>query len=332
MGLFRFARNVFDRWRQVHTLRDYFAAQPLERRPCPLCGSSELRLLIRGDRDFLGIHTSQCVHCGFILSSPFYSPETVSDFYRERYRALFKGQPDPHDLAHRHAYLRERADFYAGFLQQQNVLPPTGGSLLDVGCGEGTLLRTLRERHPDKRFTGVEPTVRYAKHLVEDVGIRVVEDIEKLNPAEQFDTVLLIHVLEHVHDPLKLLKQIGQRVRPGGKVYVDVPDVSTHSSIIDLHLAHCNHFSVHTMTSALRCAGLHPVQVAAHRPPTLPPSIFAIAQCGTVPGDSGGGDPEAATYGHRVTAIDVSRITLWAKHLRDRLRQAQVRLPPASCC
>jgi 2-polyprenyl-3-methyl-5-hydroxy-6-metoxy-1,4-benzoquinol methylase len=325
MGLLRFARNSFDRWRQIQSLRRHFAVQPLEKRPCPLCGSAQLKLLTRGDRDFLGVHTSQCLRCGFIMSSPFYSAETVSEFYRERYRALFKGQPDPHDLAHRHAYLRERADFYADFLQGHTVLPSVGGSVLDVGCGEGTLLRTLRERHPDLRFTGIEPTVTYAKHLIEDGGIRVVGDIEMLDRSEQFDTVLLIHVLEHVHNPLRLLEQIAQRLRPAGKVYVDVPDVSTHSSIIDLHLAHCNHFSVYTMESILKRAGLRPLRITAHRPPTLPPSVFAIAEGGGSPPEGGEVDPEAETYARRVKAIDVSWVTFWARHIRDRFRPGQNR-------
>lgn len=326
MGLIRFARNSFNRWLQIETLRRHFSSQRLVSRPCALCGSSRLQLLTRGDRDRLGIHTSQCLDCGFIMSSPFYSADTVAEFYRERYRALFKGQPDPTDLAQRHRYLRERADFYAPFLAEHGMVPPVGGHLLDVGCGEGTLLRTLRERHPGISLIGVEPSVAYADHLIRDAGIQVVDDITRLDPAQRFDAILLIHVLEHVHDPLSLLQQIGQRLRPGGKVYVDVPDVGAHATIIDLHLAHCNHFSSHTLDSALRRSGMLPLELMSHRPPTLPPSIFAIARVDAGLNGSGVPDPHAEAYARRVSGIRVGHVESWARRVTDRLRGTGARV------
>lgn len=328
MGLIRFARNSFNRWLQVEALRRHFSSQRLVDRPCALCGSPRLRLLIRGDRDRLGIHTSQCLDCGFIMSSPFYSADAVADFYRESYRALFKGQPDPKGLAGRHSYLRERVEFYAPILAEHGVVPAAGGYLLDVGCGEGTLLRTLRERHPGVNFAGVEPTLTYADHLVQDAGIPVVDDITRLDSAHQFDAILLIHVLEHVHDPVSLLKQIGQRLRPGGKVYVDVPDVAAHSTVIDLHLAHCNHFSTHTLDSALRRSGLRPLELRAHRPPTLPPSIFAIAQFGAGLNGAGATDPDAEAYARRISAINVGPVNRLTRLLGDRLRPPSSGVPP----
>jgi hypothetical protein len=271
------------RWgrsRQVRALRRYFARQPLVPRACPLCGARDQQLLIRGDRDGIGICTSQCDACGFVFSSPYYSPAVIEEFYQERYRRLFKGQTDPRGLAARQTYLRERAEFYLGFLDRLAVWPGAAGSLLDAGCGEGTLLRTTQGAFPGMRLQGVEPTSTFARNLTLETGIPVAASLDVLPGDLTFDLVTLVHVLEHVHDPVALLRQLGGRLAPGGFLYVDVPDLARHSSIQDLHLAHCSHFSGHTLHEALLQAGLEVVAVSPHQPPTLPPSLYAVARVG----------------------------------------------------
>jgi SAM-dependent methyltransferase len=289
----------------MHSLRRYFAAQPLVRRSCPLCDETGQQLLLRGDRDGIGIRTSQCIRCGFVFSSPYYPAEVIAEFYQERYRRLFKGQADPRGLAVRQTYLRERAEFYIDFLDDQGLLPGANGSVLDAGCGEGTLLRTLHARRPDLHLAGVEPTTAFARHLTEETGIPVATDLAALGEGRRFDLVTLVHVLEHVHDPVAMLRQIAERLTSNGHLYVDVPDLARHSSIIDLHLAHCSHFSRHTLGAALARAGLKVVDVVQHRPPTLPPSLYAVAVSG---GQSAGltvpPDPERDVYASRIRSID----------------------------
>ncbi len=302
----------------MQTLRRHFAAHPLVPRSCPLCHQTGQRLLLRGDRDGIGIRTSQCTACGFVFSSPYYAPEVISDFYQERYRSLFKGQSNPRGLAARQTYLRERADFYFEFLTAQGFLPEEGGSVLDAGCGEGTLLRTLRAKRPDLRLAGVEPTIAFARHLAADTGLEITSSLGALPEGQRFDLVTLVHVLEHVHEPVALLREIAERLGPKGRLYVDVPDLAMHSSIMDLHLAHCNHFSRHTLGAALLHAGLQVLQVVQHRPPTLPPSLYAVA----VPGRVGTEelmtlDPDSEMHAARIRSIEGGRParTVGAGHL-----------------
>ena len=308
------------RWHQMRSLRRSFAGQPLARRSCPLCGDAAQRLLLRGDRDFIGVNTSQCTACGFVFSSPHYAPEVISDFYVERYRSLFKGQTDPRDLAVRQTYLAERAGFYVEFLDRAGLLPRSGGAVLDVGCGEGTLLRTLRLRRPDLRLAAVEPSVAFARHLAEDTGIPVVATLDQIPVGQRFDLVTLVHVLEHVHDPVPLLGQAGDRLGGDGRLYVDVPDLAAHASINDLHIAHCSHFSRHTLSAALVRAGLEVVEAIQHRPPTLPPSVYAVAAArrgGIV--DVVPPDPDRETYAGRIRNIDPGEPNFWARELRAQL-------------
>ncbi len=312
--------NAVRRWRQMQSLRRSFDNQPLVQRSCPLCGERAQRLLLRGDRDFIGINTSQCSACGFVFSSPHYPPEVIAEFYRERYRSLFKGQSDPRGLALRQTYLGQRAEFYIEFLGSEGLLPGSGGTVLDVGCGEGTLLRTLHARRPDLRLAGVEPTVAFARHLAEETGIPIAPGLDELRDGARFDLVTLVHVLEHVHDPVALLRQAGARLGPEGHLYVDVPDLAWHSSITDLHIAHCSHFSRHTLSAALTRAGLEVVRVVQHRPPTLPPSIYAVAaprRGGIV--DVVQADPERDAHAVRIRSIEPGEPNFWAREIRAQL-------------
>ena len=313
-------RSSVKRWRQMHALRVYFARQRLIPRPCPLCGSPTPELLVRGDRDFIGISTSQCPRCGFIFSAPYYTPAVIAEFYQERYRSQYKNQPDPRGLSDLQGYLRERAEFYGLWLARRQLLPGAGGGMLDVGCGDGTLLLSLRDRRPDLRLAGVEPTVSFARHLGDERGLEIASALDGLAIGQRFELVTLVHVLEHVQDPVGLLQEVRGRLEESGRVYVDVPDVGSHSSLMDLHLAHCNHFSVHTLGLALSLAGYRVIEAAAHRPPTLPPSLFAIAEVDdSAPGATVLPDPDAVTLANRVRAIEVSRFGHWRRRAAARL-------------
>jgi SAM-dependent methyltransferase len=82
-------------------------------------------------------------------------------------------------------------------------LIPPGCSLLDVGCGDGKLARSLQLKRPDLRIEGVEVLLR--KHT----WIPVTSFDGKSLPYgdSRFDGVMLIDVLHHTPDPLPLLRE-----------------------------------------------------------------------------------------------------------------------------
>jgi SAM-dependent methyltransferase len=82
-------------------------------------------------------------------------------------------------------------------------LIPPGCSLLDVGCGDGKLARSLQLKRPDLRIEGVEVLLR--KHT----WIPVTSFDGKSLPYgdARFDGVMLIDVLHHTPDPLLLLRE-----------------------------------------------------------------------------------------------------------------------------
>lgn len=98
------------------------------------------------------------------------------------------------------------------------------GKLLDVGCGNGTRLAELKSLGWDVYGQDVDPqAVRYAQ---ETFGLKVnlgrLEDIRF--PEQFFDCITLNHVIEHVHDPIGLLKECRRILRTGGLMVVVTPN------------------------------------------------------------------------------------------------------------
>lgn len=98
-------------------------------------------------------------------------------------------------------------------------------TVLELGFGEGILTADLIES--GKQLTLVEGSailVDKARRLHGD-RVRCVHALfEEYAPAERFDAVLASHVLEHVDDPVALLKRMRGWLAPGGRVVIVVPN------------------------------------------------------------------------------------------------------------
>ncbi len=92
-------------------------------------------------------------------------------------------------------------------------------ALLDVGCGAGGSLKKLSAYA--RSSLGVEPQ-RLARGLAEKLGLDVKTDLSEV-PEASCDVATLFHVYEHITDPIEFLKQVRKRIRPGGKVLIEVP-------------------------------------------------------------------------------------------------------------
>jgi SAM-dependent methyltransferase len=100
-------------------------------------------------------------------------------------------------------------------------------SLLDVGCGPGTITVDLARRVAPGPVTAVEiaaDAVEAARATAEAQGVQVdfrVADAEALDlPDDAFDVVHAHQVLHHVGDPVAALREMRRVTRPGGVVAV----------------------------------------------------------------------------------------------------------------
>jgi SAM-dependent methyltransferase len=128
------------------------------------------------------------------------------------------------------------------------------GRLLDVGCGNGAFLQAFNASRPKWLLAGSELDSKN-KDTVEKLPM-----VEKLysgsidNISGTFDVVSLIHVLEHIINPLALLRSLHTKLRVGGLLFIESP--SFEQNPFDLLIAdHCTHFSIHTLSRLVESAG-----------------------------------------------------------------------------
>ncbi len=100
----------------------------------------------------------------------------------------------------------------------------SGRSVLDIGCANGYLASILAER--GYTVTGVEREGGFdPAQFPENVQL-VCADLERGLPPLQsrFQYVICADILEHLHDPERLLRQIQEVLAPGGVVIASLPN------------------------------------------------------------------------------------------------------------
>jgi SAM-dependent methyltransferase len=98
-----------------------------------------------------------------------------------------------------------------------------GGRLLDVGCGSGALPQFMQEL--GWRAEGVDFDPEAARNAAaKGVMVHVGELAAQHFPDGAFDAVTMSHFIEHVHDPLLLLRECHRILKPGGRLVVVTPN------------------------------------------------------------------------------------------------------------
>jgi len=228
---------------------------------CPLCGARERKPLHLGIVDHAYEHTPgrwdlhRCAKCACAYLDPRPTRETIHLAYRDYYthlasaaegaasltgvrrarRALANGyrnrrygthEQPAHVLGVPAAWLfagtRHRIDLEFRHLPR----PLPGARLLDVGFGDGTFLE--RAKSAGWQVTGIDPdpvTVEAARKRGLDVRQGSLDAPGGV--AGPFDVVTLSHVIEHVHDPRALVREVHKLLKPGGLVWIETPNLAS---------------------------------------------------------------------------------------------------------
>ena len=187
---------------------------------CPICEKRPTQKLGRrggaAHREGLGVESEiwRCRECGLIFPNPMPVPVGgLQQHYSEPPNEYFQNhEPERKESA------------AAALLRRAQQLTKGKGRLLDVGSGRGEFLRAALSEGWDP--IGIEPSEVFAKHAEEFSGAVVRrESIERCNfEDEAFDVVILSAVLEHLYHPNDTMREIARVLRPGGALFVDVPN------------------------------------------------------------------------------------------------------------
>lgn len=116
-----------------------------------------------------------------------------------------------------------------------------GRSVLDVGCGPGTITVDIARRVAPGRVMGIDPAgsvLDEARHHAVETGVEVAfqtGDVYALEAADDtFDIVHAHQVLQHLSDPVAALREMRRVCRPGGVVAVREVDYASAVSLPDV--------------------------------------------------------------------------------------------------
>lgn len=115
-----------------------------------------------------------------------------------------------------------------------------GKRVLEVGCASGVQTQVLKEQL-GCTVTGIEINPSAAADASKYCERIIVGDLETMDLAselgdQKFDVIIIADVLEHLHDPLKVLLKLRDHLRVEGYVVASIPNI-VHAALI-LQMAH----------------------------------------------------------------------------------------------
>lgn len=232
---------------------------------CPLCGRDLPEFYRAGwDRAHGApghFQLVRCRNCRLVYLNPRPTEDEIGDLYPPDY--------EPHQIVRRRLGLLQRVDVGYGMSKRARFVErhvSRRGDALDVGCGTGEFLLELRVR--GWQVVGQEVS-DFAARIAIEAGLDVRTcTLDRCGfEAESFDLVTLWDVVEHLHDPLAVLREVRRILRPSGLLVLSTPDLESpdsrlftdwwHGLEIPRHLVL---FGPETIGQALQYAGFQSVE------------------------------------------------------------------------
>lgn len=228
---------------------------------CPVCGYSKSKLLYKDLVDKIYFcapgrwQLLKCACCGSAYLNPRPKENVISLTYAQYYTHQSYKRQETAELNFIRKLIRALANGYRNYKLKSRLEPSLklGGvifyfvpiyraridlelrflgrigpnaRLLDVGCGNGSFLMLAKEL--GWHVYGCDPdpkAVNVALRTGAEVrigGIEVYQDLEG-----KFDVITMSHVIEHVHDPRKVIAIAYKLLKPGGILYIDTPNLNS---------------------------------------------------------------------------------------------------------
>lgn len=201
---------------------------PTQTIACNLCGADDAETLFD-----TGVAQSarivKCRACGLIYASPRSAGIDHEGYEQHEAAGLLDGLADNPRHPYRWRYDKEKfqtRDFDTSFAQLQK-LHPQKGHVVEVGSGLGFLLRRFID--DGWTATGVDPWRELPLFTRQAQGFETIPlTLEKAAlPDASADVVILLHVIEHVPDPIATLREIRRVLKPGGHMVLETPRYDT---------------------------------------------------------------------------------------------------------
>lgn len=116
-----------------------------------------------------------------------------------------------------------------------------GVNALELGCFRGHMTRMIRAEYPVVTVVDAsEDCISAARSIGQHIECHL-GTFEEVELAERFDAIFLIHTLEHLSEPKKVLTRCLEWLYPDGKLFVAVPNAHAASRRLAVHMGLVSH-------------------------------------------------------------------------------------------
>jgi ubiquinone/menaquinone biosynthesis C-methylase UbiE len=197
---------------------------PLEDANCGLCDSPDSTLVAvqhQFGEDFRVVH---CNSCGMIRTNPRPTAEWKAHFYDPQYNRL----PETFGRDFIYAPEADRLPSYRRLLEFVKARMKPGGTLIDVGAASGDFVNMAVDDGIDA--TACDYSREALLHAEKHYNLKTLQSpAESIDaPDDSFDVVTMFHTIEHLPDPLKVLREMYRILKPDGLIFLETPNYNPH--------------------------------------------------------------------------------------------------------
>ena len=193
---------------------------------CPICNAQSFTPFLKVKDYTVSRETFQllqCDQCSFILTYPM--PEDLGRYYQS---AQYISHSDQSSSVTDILYKLARTitlRWKTNLIDHHNPLPTK--TLLDYGCGTGAFLAHAKK--PGWTITGVEPADQPRASASVTTQAPIVSTLQQVS-AQNFSTITLWHVLEHIEDIHFMLDALKSKLADNGTIFIAVPNRNSYDA------------------------------------------------------------------------------------------------------
>jgi 2-polyprenyl-3-methyl-5-hydroxy-6-metoxy-1,4-benzoquinol methylase len=214
---------------------------------CPICNNNCKNVLFREKYYFatneipMDFTLELCKNCSFLFQASAFTKK-YDDISSEIYQEFYKNEKFEFPN-------RTKDNVSAVEMITKNCSENTFNvNVLEIGSNRGDLLYLLKEKMPAANILGIEPT-KFNKLKIPTISTFFSGDLF----ANQFDIIIMQHVLEHIKDAKSFIYQIHNLLKENGLLFLEVPYIvnSLIHGIEDFLLEHVNYFCLKSISKLL---------------------------------------------------------------------------------
>ncbi|MDO5570203.1 MAG: class I SAM-dependent methyltransferase [Bacteroidales bacterium] len=190
---------------------------------CPVCNSQQLSAFTKCNDHSISKEDFQimkCDNCGFLFTQDFPDESLIGEYYKSKdyisHSNSRKGLINNVYHIARTIMLNRKAKIVCKESGMEK------GKLLDIGCGTGYFLHTMKKMGWD--VMGVEKSDDASKVAKEHFNIDVKNLLNEVDDNNKYDVITLWHVMEHLQDLKGTFEKLRSLLKDDGTLIVAVPN------------------------------------------------------------------------------------------------------------